>query len=212
MHKVRDFFKKLNNPLIHGITFVIIGLAFILLPLSILDVTVAVIGAVVFIFGLFNIIFIGREAAANPLIAIFGGGALMRGIIEIVFGISLILIRSAVGETVCDVLGILIMLYSGFKLLRISIRSAYHGTHYRLELALYSILLAIGLFVLIFPLYPHATAGGALIAVGAKLIADSVTAIRDKKDGKSASTTVERGGKLNTGDYYTDDFVDKSDK
>ena len=210
MHKVRDFFKKLNNPLTFGITFALIGLAFILLPSAILDITVALIGAIVFLFGLFNIIFIGREATTNPLAALLGGGALMKGIIEIVFGISLIIIRSAVGETVCDVLGVLIMLYSGFKLFRISIRSAYHGRHFRLELALYSILLAIGLFVLIFPLYPHATAGGALIALGAKLIADAVTRLRDKRQREGASQPAERGGKLNTGDYYTDDFVDKS--
>ena len=208
---MRDFFQKLNNPTTYGISFIIIGLAFILLPAFILDVTVAIIGALVFIFGLLNIIFIGREATANPLAAILGGGTVIKGAMQIIFGISLMLVRSAVSDTVCDVIGVIIMLYAAFKLFRISLRSAWHGRHYRLELTLYLILLAVGLFVLLFPLYPHITAGGALISIGAKLLTDAIAQYRDKKASRGNRDSSESGGKLNTGDYYTDDFVDKSD-
>ena len=209
---MREFFKKINNPTTYGASFVIIGLAFILLPDMILDITITVIGALVFLFGLLNIIFIGREATANPIIAILGGGTILKGIIQIVFGVSLMIVRSAVGETVCDVLGVLIMLYAGFKLLKISLKYAYHGRNYRLELTLYSLLLAVGLFVLIFPLYPHITAGGALIAVGAKLLADAISTKYDKSGKSENPESTAPHEKLNTGDYYTNDFVDKSDK
>ena len=212
MQNMREFFKKLNNPITYGIAFVVIGLAFILLPDMILDITITVIGALIFIFGLLNIIFIGREATAHPIVAILGGGTILIGIMQIIFGVSLMIVRSAVGGTVCDVLGVLIMLYAGFKLFKISLKSAYHGRNYRIELTLYSLLLAIGLFVLIFPLYPHITAGGALIAVGAKLLADAIATKYDKNGKSEAPGSAENREKLNTGDYYTNDFVDKSDK
>ena len=208
MHKVQEFLRKLNNPVVYAIAFSIIGIAFIALPPEILDIAIAVIGAIILLFGMLNVAFIGYGEPRIIFVSILRSGALIRASVEMLFGLSLILIRSGVSERICDVLGILISLYSLYKLFRISIRFSRKNARTVLEIIAYMLLFGIGSFILIFPYYPRIMAGIAMLAIGAKLLtnilARSAGAPRDSDKPDTGS------GRSSGTDYYTDDFVDKS--
>ena len=206
MQKPLDFLKKINNPLTYAIALCTVGLAFIILPNFVIDIVMMVIGALLIASAVLTIALSGEGTRGSLIDLFLRRGVLLRSLLVLILGIVLITVRSSVSETVLDVLGGVIGLYALFKLIHPSHSTASRNFLWWVRTVWLIILIFIGIVLFLFPIWPKITAGIAALAVGIKLIFDAVG--RNKAAGEEGRSD-DASGK--SGDYYTDDFVDKSE-
>ena len=204
--------RKLNNPFTYSIAMCAAGLAFVILSKSILDLIILVVGGVISLLAIALIAawaFAPEKERGIPLIR---HGAIIKSSILLLFGISIMLIRSSVSRTVCIILGIILSLYSVFRLSRPSRIVVERDFRWYLEGIVLVFFIFLGASIAIFPLWPKITAGIALLALGAKLLVDEIL-IR-VKNGKKTRTRAKKSApgqkRSRPTNIYSDDFVDKS--
>ena len=211
MQIIKKFIKKLDNPLVYGALIFLVGVAFIVLPEDILDIPIIIAGAVISLVGLTLALLPLGERQEGVISSLRMGLAMAKGGVIALLGVSLIIVRSGVSETVCDVLGVCIALWCATRLFRPSHLFRERSTLWFVESIAYVIFALGGLVILIFPLWPKLTAGIAILAVGAWLIYDGIRAMiqtgkAKPRDGEMGKAYVTRGK-----DVYSSDFIDRSE-
>lgn len=182
------------------------GSAFIILPPSILDLVILVIGA--------SVCFVAAVLIAAWAFAEEEGGismlarrlAIGKAIVLLVFGAGLMLVRSSVSRTVCIILGVLLAMYSLFRLTRPGRAVVERTAGWYAEGIVLVGLMLLGAMVAILPFRPQLTAGIALLAFGAKLLADAIERSIKRRRGRT-----EGGRGKRPRDIHGAHFVDKSD-
>ncbi|MBR2930101.1 MAG: DUF308 domain-containing protein [Clostridia bacterium] len=204
---------------------VILGVLFIALPRAVLDIVMTVIGGVVILYSVLSLIACGRMRKDTAPIFLFGlTKELISNIALLVFGIGLVMVRSAFANTVASIIGISMIVYAAVRLTLPSHTQRERNTKWYVDTSLLFLILAGGLFLLTFPFYPTVLAGCGLIAVGARMLwdrpwrelgKDNAGTDYGEANGSKDKGRRQTNGKAHTrddkgGDIYTDDFVDKS--
>ena len=226
------FLKKLNNPITYAVAMCASGLAFIILPYGILDVSILILGALISTLAACLIAAWALSPEDPDMPPLMRQGAIFKSSAMLAFGVMLMLVRSSISRSVCTILGILLALYSIFRLSRPSRNTVERGAAWYIEGVILVSLIMIGSLVSIIPFMPKLTAGIAMLAFGAKLIYDAATralrlrrARRARQGKSSAEAKATRAGtgsakakgaprraKRAPRDIYSTDFVDRSDK
>ncbi len=195
MKKILDFLKKYDTPLTFGVILLAFGISFIFTPDKILDWLVLLGGTFIIVISLLKITVLVESHDRSVMFVL----AVLKECLYIVFGIMLIILKSGFASAVCSVLGIYITVSSILHLLKVaSLPKSLRSVSWTADLLLTIALIVLGLWLTFFPLWPKILVGVAMIALGIELIGRTPL---DKKSDESES-----------GVYYTDDFVDKSDK
>lgn len=208
MNKLLLFFRKLNNPITYASAMCLSGAAFIALPSRALDVVILIYGALI---SLVAICLSAAWALApddGSVTTLMRHGALVKSSLMLVFGISLMLVRSSVSRSVCATLGILLALYSIFRLSRPARSTLERGASWYVEGVILVLLILLGATVAIIPMWPKITAGVALLAFGLKPIYDIVS---DALKRRKRMLGRPKGARSRPRDIFSDDFIDKSD-
>lgn len=199
MKKVMSFLKKYNTPLTYGIILLCFGLAFIFVPAGVLDWLVAIAGVfTVFVSGVKLAELLDKyKAAAIP----FSIPEIIKSALFLFFGITLIVLRSGFAKAICALLGLYLIAASVLNLIKSqAVPVPKRSASWIIDIVLSVLLIILGLWLVVYPLWPGVLVGIALTVFGAELIGQEST--RRKKENK---------GSLEDGIYYTDDFKDKSD-
>ncbi len=101
----------LNNQLIPGIVKLVVGVAIIVLGWTILDIALLIIGIVLTVVGLLALFKAFTSNRSHKL------GALVEPLLLTVLGIILIVAKWALGEVICIVIGVYIIIYGLLLLL-----------------------------------------------------------------------------------------------
>ena len=204
MHKLLNFLKTFNKPIVYAIALSIIGIAFIFLPRFILDVSMTVIGVLIIVLSLIAIATLG-EGAHTSLLALFTrGGSLLSSMLVLALGVILVTVRSSVTETLCDIASAVLGLYAVFSIIRPSHRCAEQNTAWWLRTAGYVLIALIGVALSVIPISPKITAGAIAIVIGIVIIVRTISKKRIQDGTNSAQNST-------SSDYYTTDFIDKSE-
>lgn len=208
MKKLAFLFNKLNNTLTYAIFMCVAGISFIAMPLYVLDVTILILGACVSLVAVCLIVGWALDKSGKDPLARHAD--IVKSSLMLVYGISLMLVRSSVSRGVCVALGVLLTLYSVLRLMRpIRNLTVERTTAWYVEGAVLFILMILGIVIAILPFRSKITAGVAMIAFGGKLLSDFIAAHRRKK--QNAPPRVKKSAKKPR-DIYDADFVDKSEK
>lgn len=206
MEKLAFAFKKLNSPIVYAAAACASGIAFIALPSELLDIVILALGALISLISVCALsawAFAKDTGEVSPLAR---RGALLKSSLMLLFGISLMLVRSSVSRSVCTTLGILLVLYSLFRLCRPARTTLIRKASWYIEGIVLVFLILLGATVAIIPFWPKITAGVALLAFGLKLVCDMVPNAIKKRGNRAKRQT-----KSSPCDIYSTDFVDKSD-
>ncbi len=195
MHKIIEFLKRINTPLALSIVLIIFGLSFVLLPEGVLDIAVAVIGAILLTFG---IVLFATSGGSDGAVSRPSRRDTALSVAIAIGGLALITMQSGVSVVICRVLGTVMLIYSALNLYKFNKTHPERDGAFWWETITSSIIILLGAWLGFFPSFPRLMSGIALIAVGIKML---IGALRPPKRGSSD------GAK---GDYYTDDFEDKS--
>lgn len=196
MQNVLKFLKKLDTPLTYAIASLVAGLAFLLLPTLVLDILLVATGACVTLLAILHLAIDLAERGARPFLML----EVIRDIMFAVVGVSLCVLRSDISDTVCRLLGGIITLYTLFRLYKLS-GVTEHERAWWAELIITIVIAVFGAWLMLFPVYSQIMTGVALLIVGAKFFIEAWKRKAPKKP---------KGGTDDNGDYYTDDFVDKT--
>ena len=208
MKNIANLLRKLNNPLAYSSVMCAAGVAFIALPSGVLDIVILALGAIIC---LARVSLIAASALApydDDEIPLMRHASVLKASLMLLFGISLMLVRSSVSRPVCITLGVLLALYSLFRLSRPSRSTPERGAGWYIEGIILIALALLGALVAVFPLYPTITAGVAMLAFGAKLTYD---ALEEKVKRRRATRSAKKADRKRPGDVYSTDFTDKSD-
>ena len=194
--KLLEILKKLNTPLAYAILLAIAGLLLIILPEEVLEVFFIVAGILVSAFAVSRLVVdsADKNHSFGYTLRIIFDAAL------IALGFSLIFLRTALVAMLARSLGFVM---AGWAIYRIYLLSKVdsRGQGWGLRLASAIVFLVCGIALLAYPIYPNIMVGVALILISAMFFT-KIKKFEIKDD--------EVPGK--DGVYYTDDFVDKSDK
>ena len=108
--------------------------------------------------------------------------------------------RSALLSMLCRIVGGILTAFSGYKIHTITKNNENRDTRWGFNLAFTIVLMVVGISLFSYPIFPDIMIGIALVILSVRLILDA------KKKDKTEN------GAADDGVYYTDDFVDKSDK
>ena len=207
MQKLLNFLKKLAHPIPSSALLCAAGVSFIVIPSALLDVVILVIGALIAALGISIITACAVESERGLGLVRYGG--IFRGSLILLLGVSLMIMRSGVSSWVCTVLGILLTLYGIFKLSRPGRIVIDRSAGWYVETVVLVVIIILGVAIAIFPEYPKVTAGVAMLVFGLKMLSDAI--IKITKSRGNTPPRVKKSRKIKE-DYYTTDFVDKSDK
>lgn len=194
--KILNFFEKLNRPETYGVLCILFGVAFLFLPAAALDVLLLVAGLSVTAAGIvrLSVVFSDRDGS------VFFGVKIIREAILIFLGVSVAIIRTGLTRTVVSGLGIYVAVWSVLRLISVvSVPRVAKDREWWCATILSVILIVLGLWMAIYPIYTNILTGVALIVKGIELITKG-------KRGK-------KGGGSNDGsstDYISTDFRDIS--
>ena len=208
MKNISLFWKKLGDPIFQAIAMCVAGLAFIILPDKVLDTVILVLGALVCAVAVGLIAAWSLDAAQYPVF--MRHAAILKSSVMMIFGISLMLVRSSVSRPVCIILGVLLSLYSLFRLTRPERNVIVERTAgWYFEWAILVFFIFLGALIAIIPLWPKITAGIAMLAFGSKLLSDSL--VRRARARRANPPAKRAKGKKEKRDIYDAHFIDKSD-
>lgn len=194
--KVLELLKKLNTPLALPIILGIIGVLFIVLPISILEIVFVIVGIGLLIFSVAKLAINAKEKQSG----VFHTIKIVRDALLISLGFAMVFWRSALLSMLCRIVGGIISAFSGYKIYGLTRHNEKRDTRWGFTLAFTIVLMVVGISLFSYPIFPDIMIGIALVILSVRLILDA-----KKKDGKENDNADD-------GVYYTDDFVDKSDK
>lgn len=208
MKKLAGLLKKLNSPITYGVATCAAGLAFIILPEALLDTVILILGAAIALVATCLIAVWAFDPRSEELSLLARHGAIIKSSLLLLFGSGLMLVRSSVSRPVCIILGILLALYSIFRLSRPGRSIVERSVGWYAEGIALVLFIFLGAVVVILPFWPKVTAGVAMVAFGGKLLFDSI--VKGVKNRKDTHPRVKKSPKKRA-DIYTTDFIDKSD-
>lgn len=170
MKKILEWLKKFNTPLYYGILCAVFGLAFIILPYTpikvALDILLVVAGVASIFVGILTVTELeGAERGARYYV----GVAKTIGLIA--FGIFLIVSRSALAYNICLVFGVYILFRSIPTLVRSVMAPSTASKEWWIKLILSILEILLGLWLIIYPVWPATLAGAMLILLSVDLFA-----------------------------------------
>ena len=196
MEIILEKLKKFDTPLVWGIAAAVFGVCFILLPEAVLDVLLLITGILVIAIAILRLISLLTRPSRSISFII----STVINVIVLLFGISLATSRSGYAYSICTTLGAYLALLSLFRLVtahRIPAsgrdRTWWRGT------VISALMLVLGLWLLIYPLWPKILAGVALLLLSAEFL------LRAKGRGSSGIADAAR-------DVFEGSFVDRSDE
>ena len=194
--KLLGFFKKLNTPLTYSILLALAGLLLIFLPDDVLSIFFIAAGIVVCAFAISRLVVdtTDRGHTFGYTLRIIFDAAL------IALGFSLIVLRTALIAMLARSLGFVMAGLAIYRIYRLSKIDA-RGQGWGLRLASSIVFLVCGIALLAYPIYPNIMVGIALILIAAMFF----TKIKKFEVNDGEFQTKD-------GVYYTEDFVDKSDR
>ena len=194
---MKDLFKslkKLDTPLAWGIASAVFGLCFILVPTAALDIILLITGILVIALGVVRLI--------NLLVAPSGSVTFIISVVInaviLLFGINLSTARSGYAYSICTTVGTYLAILSLFKLISaFRIAAPSRNKSWWINTVISSLMLAAGLWLLIFPTWPKEMAGASLILLATEFF------IRAKNRTASGITEAAR-------DVFEGSFIDRS--
>ena len=211
---MKNFIAKLTSPIVYASALAIAGILLIFLSGTALDIAAAILGGIIAVIAIVGIITTILSADHAPILSLFGYPVILKCSVALLFAGALIAIRSTVSELSCNILGMLLTLYSFVKIARPSHRLAPRTREWYITSVLYSILAIYGVFMIFFPLWQGGIIGIALVLLGAKWIYTEIRKLKSRSNTPKKPTRVRTSPKNNTrnggGTFYTDDFVDKT--
>ena len=201
MLNLLEFFKKLNTPYAYGIYCIIFGLGFLLLPARVMSTVIAVVGVLFILFGMTKLIIQLAKREKDPLRPFI----LFRDCVVIAIGVLLVAMRSSLSEIICSVFGVYLIIVAAIGIRRLlKVEKDNKDNLYTLDVVLTVILLCLGIWLCVYPLWPNVLLGISLIAAGARLL----------RSGKNTKPTYTKGKDYypNKRDLYTEDYEDKTDQ
>ena len=197
MEKLLESIRKFDTPLLWGIASLLFGILFILLPSSVLDIILLITGILVIILSLLRLI----SLLATPKRTVPFVISVVLNALIFFFGISLSMARSDYAHSICTTLGVYLSVLSFFRLVT-SYRTPAEarGRSWWVDTVIACLMLAVGLWLVIYPVWPKILAGVALIVLSAEFF------IRTAK--RSASSGIAEAAR----DVFEGSFVDRSDE
>ncbi len=197
-YNVLKILQKLNTPLAYAIISAVFGLALLLLPRAALVILFAALGGVFVALGIVGIV----AAAADEHTGIFQRLNIIKYALLTVAGASLIFRGAYLFIPFSRVLGGGVLLWSGVHL-----RNIYHtkdkgGISFYIDTILTAFLTVMGAILLLTPHLHYIFAGATLLLLSVKLFFDLYRRGKPAKEKRPDESGV----------YYVDEFVDKSDE
>ena len=196
MEVILEKLKKFDTPLVWGIAAAIFGVCFIALPPSVLDIILIITGILVIALAVLRlIVLLSRPSRSLPFIISTAINAII-----LLFGISLVGSKSGYAYSICTTLGAYLTVLSLFRLVtahRIAPDSR-NKIWWRNTVASI-IMMVMGLWLVVYPLWPKILAGVALLLLSAEFL------LRAKGHGSSGIADAAR-------DVFEGSFVDRSDE
>lgn len=194
--KLLGFLKKLNTPLAYALLLAVAGLLLVILPEEVLSIFFVAAGFVVSAFAVSRLVVDSADRSRSF-------GYTLRIILDaalIALGFSLIFLRTALVAMLARALGFVMSAWAIYRIYLLS-KIDSRGKSWGLKLASAIVFLVSGIALLAYPVYPNIMVGVALILIAAMFFT-KIKGFEPK----------EEEPKGEDGVYYTDDFVDKSDK
>lgn len=194
--KILGFLEKLNTPLAYAILLGVAGLLLIILPKEILSIFFIAAGVFVLAFAVSRLLVDTADKSQ-------GFGYVFRIISDsllIALGLALIFLRTTLLAMLARLIGAVMIAWAIYRIYLLS-KVESREKKWGLRLASSIVLLVSGVALFAYPVYPDIMIGIALIILSFMFF----TKIK-----KFEGMTDEQGN--TDGVYYTDDFVDKSDK
>ena len=201
MKNILEKLKKFNTPLYYGILCAVFGVSFIILPYlwkPALDILL-IIGGVFSIFvGILTISLLDTESRDIGYYL-----SVIRTLCFIGFGVFLITSRSALAGTLCTGYGIYLLYRSIPGLIKcITLPKTDDKTWWlRLILSIFEIIL--GIWLILYPMWPYVLAGASLILTAIELFV---------KHKKSPTDYIKGTPRVMFGTVFDPEFEDKSDE
>lgn len=201
----------LSRPFTYGIICLLFGALFasgyerIGTPSWIIDIVMMTTGGVIILFAL-----------VQMLVALFGKDSrglmfffdVIKAIALLAFGVLFIIFRSGLAHAVCVVVGIYLVLRSGWRLFVIS-RINYTKSPARrvITIILYILAILVGLWMAIYPYPSDFLIGGAVLVIkGIEMIITDFPIKRRKKD--ESDDEDDESGRMTNDGYVSTDFKD----
>ena len=188
--------QRLREPLFAGLITVLGGLAIALFPLEILSWVLRIVGALLLVLQIFRIVETVRLAVrdgAFVLSLISDGAVALLGFILLVSPLNAL-------QTLATLIGVYLAVTSGIAIYRAA-RLGGRGAAFIVSTVLSILTAVVGVWLVIYPASLYGFIG---IFIGIALIIKGLLLIVE------GIVTGDGPKKNNGGDYYSDDFVDKS--
>lgn len=211
MNSFNKLTAALSRPFTYGIICLLFGALFasgyehIGTPSWIIDIVMVATGGIIILFALVQMLVALFGKDSHGLLFFF---AVIKAIVLLAFGILFIIFRSGLAHAVCVVVGIYLVLRSGWRLFVIS-RVNYSKSKAKRVLTIIGYVLAIliGLWMAIYPYPSDFLVGGAVLAIkGVEMIITDFPVKRKKKD--DGDEEDDESGKMTSDGYVSTDFKD----
>ena len=196
MEIILEKLKKFDTPLVWGIASAVFGVCFILLPEKVLDILLLITGIHVIALAVLRLISLLTRPSRTVSFII----SVVINAIVLLFGITLATARSGYAYSICTTLGAYLGVLSLFRLVTAHrVAPSERDKNWWINTAISITMLVMGLWLVIYPVWPKILAGVALLVLSAEFL------LRAKGHIRSGMADAAR-------DVFEGSFTDRSDR